>query len=452
VKWHKRLFVKIFVAIWGASALVLLGTLLVFTTVAEEELLKVKVEGFAQRVADRYETEGISFLQPDRGPRGPRPPRGEPRGEARGEARAEQGPRPRPFPTLPAEIMSISDVGADRVIIRQPKSRLEEVDVSTLIFTSDSGAQYSLVYHKQLEGLRGERLLGLLISAQVWFVLCASALAAYLLTWIIVRPINALRQHTKALYEGDLECRAEYTLVARGDEIGELAREFDRMADYVQSTLGSNQRLLQDVSHELRAPLARLQASVGLAEQKLGIDDPCVARINRECVRIDRLISEILTYSRLDREATSNDLFNANELVSAMVEDIRFNHIDRPINVSLCEQSIALVGSEALFERAIGNVLSNAVKYTDEHVQIDVTSQLSGGVYTITIRDHGFGVSEKELAQLFEPFYRGRSECEGYGLGLSIVQRATQCLGGDVTIENHPQSGLLVTYTFKVSS
>ena len=264
------------------------------------------------------------------------------------------------------------------------------------------------------------------------------------MTWMIVRPVNRLRSHAQVLYSGDLSARSDAKLNSRKDEIGELAREFDRMAEFVEQTLNANQRLLQDVSHELRAPLARLQAASGLAEQQLGEDSALMQRINRETDRLNQLIGEILSLSRIDTIEVTGEPFQLETLIEELQDDYRFSAPQRQLRFQAPAGLPPLSLNRQLLHRVLDNLISNAVKYTPEESAIDVTVNRSAQELQISVRDHGNGVDDQALPRLFEAFYRQSSDSAGYGLGLSIVSRIINRLGGSVTAQNHPEGGLEV--------
>mgnify|MGYP000371188332 CR=1 FL=1 len=449
MRWYKRLFVKIFLSIWLASSIVLLATIALVGGVTERSnfrnLVVATAQGHAERVIDRYEGDGHCD-RPLRRPPPIRPWRSDRydwggKDEHRGgHHREEIFERWRK-----RNLIRITDLDKDKRVVGPAEGWPESFEVISFDMTSDQQRNYRVDVALDLKYSSFFHILRVIISFQIGIkILLMSAIAASLVTWIIVRPINRLRVHNQALYNGELATRADKALSSRGDEIGELSREFDRMAEYVEQTLTSHQKLMQDVSHELRAPLARLQAAAGLAEQCWGDDDKVVQRIIRECQRLDALIGEILSLSRLENSDASGDAFALSELLQELLEDVRFSTTGRTLNYHTeCECNVA--GNRALLERALNNVLNNACKHTAEDVAIDVSLTQEGQQCVIRIRDYGEGVSPSALEHLFEPFYRSTSANNGYGLGLSIAQRAIQRLNGTIAAHNHPQGGLEVT-------
>ncbi len=428
MKWYRSLYWKIFLAIWLSSVLVILITALIVGGMSshqhDAEVQTMRAQAFAERLLERYEQGG----RLDR-------------------YRGDEKRRPsRRWPGL-----RIIDTESGQTIFDTlPRHGPGAKPAQALSVTSESGRHYRVQVGPYPRSEQLGRFLGLLVSVQIVLILLVSAITSLLLTWLVVRPLNRLRLHTRALSEGDLAVRSGQQLTARGDEIGELAREFDTMAEYVERTLGASQRLMQDVSHELRAPLARLQAAAGLLEQRLGEEDPLVRRLNRECGRINRLIGEILSLSRIEALEPVREPFSVRALVQELREDIHFQAPDRPLSFDLA-QDVRVRGNRQLLERALSNVFNNALKHTPEGTGIDLSQTRQGAVLTLRIRDHVPGVEPEVLERLFDPFFRQISarsggaatgDADGYGLGLSIARRALTILGGSIEAKNHAQGGL----------
>lgn len=447
MRWYKRLSFKIFLSIWFASFIVLVATILILGAVSERErfrdVVAATAQGYAERVIDRYEANGL------------RPPKLLPRrddhrhdhhddDDDKGSARRDGRDSERFIRWQQRELLRVTDLALERRVIGPPPEAWgRNLEVMTFELRSESGRQYRIDVALNWQHSPVGHFLRTLLSVQVVLILLVSALASSLLTWIIVRPINRLREHTRAISDGALATRSDRQLNRRGDEIGELSREFDRMAEYVEHTLTSHQKLLQDVSHELRAPLARLQAAAGLAEQRWG-EDKVVTRIMRECQRLDALIGEILSLSRLDNEAGTGEPFALEGAIQEWVEDCRLTAPAHRIEFTPPPHSCVAALNRALLERALNNILGNACKHTPEQTLIEVTLTRQGAGCVIRVHDHGPGVTAEALPHLFDPFYRSTQSDNGYGLGLSIAQRAVQRLGGSIEAHNHPEGGLEV--------
>ncbi|WP_420554769.1 sensor histidine kinase [Neptuniibacter marinus] len=443
MKWYKRLFWKVFASIWAVSFIVLLATIFFVGAVAEQdrfkEVVTAKAQGYAEVMVEKYERKGFQTLLP----RPPRPPKPD---DSRGRYEHDKHKKEKRDDFRRSVWLNISE----RVFITDLKQKKKVIGFnhfrrgsdSTYIFNmnSDSGNAYQVEVDLNWEASPFTHVFATIISVQMVLILLIASAGALLVSMIITRPLNLLREHSQAIYRGELERRTDKKLRKRGDELGELARDFDRMADYVQQTITSHQRLMQDVSHELRAPLARLQAAAGIAEQRMGEDDKAVQRIIRECQRLDQLIGEILSLSRLEQMEGLGENVWLYPLLQEWVDDAHFAYPKRSFHLNMksdCEVGVNV----KLLERAINNILGNACKHTPEGTQIDLTVDKADQC-VVCIRDHGPGVTEAQLTQLCNPFYRGQSQTEGYGLGLSIAQRAIERLGGTLVLQNHPEGGL----------
>jgi signal transduction histidine kinase len=277
----------------------------------------------------------------------------------------------------------------------------------------------------------------------------------YLLTRYLTRPILRLQTAARQIADGDLSARAASKMTRRRDEIGELVRDFNQMADRIETLVASQKQLISDISHELRSPLARLTVALGLARQRAG-DGAAHAldRIEREAERLNDMIGKLLTLARLGSasappERTSVDL---SELLQEIVEDASFEAQDHDCNVRLvCSEDAVVEGSPELLRSAIENVVRNAVHYTAAQTDVEVRLSSNGASIRsarIVVRDHGPGVPEAELVKVFQPFYRLADARErssgGTGLGLAITDRAVRLHGGSIAARNAVGGGLEV--------
>jgi len=288
--------------------------------------------------------------------------------------------------------------------------------------------------------------LGILIAV------LTSGLVCYFLARYVTTPVVRLREATRRLASGDLTARAG---VSRGhDEIAELVRDFDRMAERIESLVNAQSRLLNDISHELRSPLARLNVALDLLRRKTGPEaQNSIDRIEREADRLNELIGRLLTIARL--EAGNNSMQGARiglrELIQEIVQDADFEAQSRNCHVRFAAGDECCVqGDSGLLRSAVENVVRNAICYTAEHTDVHVRLECAenSGQAVIAIADSGPGVPEDALDKLFRPFYRlddsRMRETGGVGLGLSITERAVRLHGGSVRAMNRPQGGLVV--------
>jgi two-component system, OmpR family, sensor kinase len=280
--------------------------------------------------------------------------------------------------------------------------------------------------------------------------LAASILTALLLAGYVAKPIRSLRAAFEAAAAGDLDRRIAPHLGARHDELADLGRDFDRMAARLKALMQGQRRLLHDVSHELRSPLARLQAAAGLIRQNPDQLEAMIIRIEEEIARIDRLVGELLTLSRLE----AGDLIAAEEevdmrdLVREIIHDANFEAQSHEREVIWDDRGSATVqGRPELLHGAIENIIRNALKHAPESriVRVETSVDAVKGQYTLRVLDDGRGVPEDELPDLFTPFFRGaRAGPDGYGLGLAIARRSIEAYGGTIRANNRSGTGLSV--------
>jgi two-component system, OmpR family, sensor histidine kinase CpxA len=292
--------------------------------------------------------------------------------------------------------------------------------------------------------------LGILIA-----IVC-SGLVCYLLARFLTSPVTRLRNATRKLAAGDLSARAGGRPSKGGDEVSQLVRDFDLMAEQIEKLVNAQSRLLKDISHELRSPLARLSVALELARQRTGPDAQGVLdRINLESERMNELIGNLTTIARLDSGSGSLRKVEVRleELVEEVARDADFEAQARHCRVE-CEvmDELPVLGDPALLHSAIENVVRNATRYSGDGTTVRVRAERSSSAVSteavIQVRDLGPGVPEGELDKIFHPFYRiddarGRST-GGVGLGLAIAEQAVRLHGGSVKASNLAEGGLLV--------
>jgi signal transduction histidine kinase len=283
----------------------------------------------------------------------------------------------------------------------------------------------------------------------------ALLLTALLLCWALARyissPIGKLREATQSLAAGELDARVAGEVGNRRDEISALARDFDVMAERIESLILSQKRLSRDVSHELRSPLARMNVALEIARKKANPETiPVLERIDAESQRLNEMISRLLTLSRLETGARDFDQreLNLRSLVEQVAADADFEAtaLHRSVAISRADDC-RVIGSEELIQSAVENVLRNAVRYTPEGSSVDVSLVAKNGHAIVSISDQGGGVPEDELENLFRPFYRvgeARDRSSGgTGLGLAIAEQAIKAHNGKISARNSAE-GLVV--------
>lgn len=283
--------------------------------------------------------------------------------------------------------------------------------------------------------LRYLRLTGLFLTA----IAVCYALASYL-SW----PIRKIREATQKLAEGELSTRVAERVGKRRDEMAALARDFDVMAERIESLVMSQKRLSRDISHELRSPLARMNVALEIAKQKANPETvPQLERLEAESNRLNEMIGRLLTLSKLEtgEPVVEKRDVNLKKLVEQIASDADFEAAakNRKVKVKRSEDCVVM-GNESLLQSAVENVLRNAVRYTKENTEVEVELYSVDGKAVIAVRDAGEGVPEAELQNLFKPFYRvGEARDRGsggMGLGLAIAEQAILAHKGTITAAN----------------
>ena len=286
----------------------------------------------------------------------------------------------------------------------------------------------------------------------------ASLLFAALLAWYFSRPIRALRSAFYAASTGDLAPRFAFD-TGRSDEFRDLGRDFDRMTGQLRDLIDGQRRLLHDVSHELRSPLARLQAAIGLAHQQPDKLAASLDRIERESVRMDKLVGELLTLSRLEatQRIEQREPIDVGEMVEQIADDARFESSSSGAVITVdASDGITVAGAPDLLWRALENVVRNAIKHGGGVVDVAVTR--TNTEVAITVRDHGPGIHPDDLPSLFQPFFRcqavdgSQGSVDGHGLGLAIARRVIDAHDGAIRVENRDGGGLAVTVTLPLAT
>jgi len=277
----------------------------------------------------------------------------------------------------------------------------------------------------------GAVILALVGIASVWF------------SRRLARPLDLLATAARRFGSGDTAARAN---LHRADEVGDVGRAFDEMADRTATVLRSQRQLMADVSHELRTPLARIRVALELAAEDPVAAGDVLSDVGIDLDEIDQLIGDILTTARLDgehakidREATS-----VAELADRASRRFAARHPRRVLERAQTEDR-AIACDPLLLRRAIDNLLDNAAKYSEADTPVTLTVEPNGRSVAFEIVDRGIGMSASELDQAFTPFWRADDsrtrKTGGVGLGLALARRIARAHGGDVTLASLPGQG-----------
>jgi two-component system, OmpR family, sensor histidine kinase CpxA len=328
-------------------------------------------------------------------------------------------------------------------VLRDSRASSDGVHRYTLILAPPPGPRLFL-------GPRGLPIPGLFIAV------VSSGLVCYLLAWFLTMPVVRLRAATRQLAAGDLTARAGAPNIRRRDEVAGLMRDFDAMAERLENLVKAQSRLLNDISHELRSPLARLNVALGLARQRANPESATMLdRIELEAGRLNELIGRLLTLARMEdgEQRVPSTLVPLEEVVLSVAEDAEFEAQARHCHVrsEIPAGTWEVRGDASLLHSAIENVVRNAIRYTREGSTVEIELQKSTGAVSeavIRVTDCGDGVPVDALEKLFQPFYRlddarGR-HTGGVGLGLAITERAVRFHGGRVAAMNRAVGGLTV--------
>lgn len=291
---------------------------------------------------------------------------------------------------------------------------------------------------------------------RLFAVLLTAGVLCYLLARYIVSPVVKLRAVTRQVSGGDLSARVGPLLGRRRDELATMGHDFDTMADRVETLVNAQQRLIRDISHELRSPLTRLGVALELARRRAGTEaGTALDRIGREAESINEMIGQLLTLSRV--ESGTGGLRNVKlelcALVKEVADDAEFEARSRERSVRVVEcETCAMMGAPELLRSAIENVVRNAVYYTREKTEVEIALRCASvedeKYAVIIVRDKGAGVPEEAIAEIFRPFYRVEDardrQTGGTGLGLAIAARAVRLHGGTIKAANAADGGLIV--------
>lgn len=423
----KRLFWRIFIAFWLASILVMIATgFVLVNNFSSDEYNKRffnDVISQAERIVWRYEHELAT-----------------PTFQKSKLKNWISNKNNRDGHLIP---MIIKDDGG-KIIYKHRLNKIKLEDRAEQRVSGPSNRNYQVQIRKPQAPRIYKQVLYRFQSLQFGFIFIASALVSALLSWSIILPLNYLGAFSRRYANQQEVVSLPRKLLARGDELGDLALDIDFMVNKTHAAASAQQQLLHDVSHELRAPLARLQVSAALIEQK-NPDSRHVKQIHNDCLRIDQLIQQILDYSKLEQSSPSIENSDINALCQQAIDNMAVNYPTIAVNFSP-DDKIEISGYPEALLQAFDNIIGNACKYSDDGGLVEISTSAREHSVIVTVRDHGPGVDEQEMSKLLQPFYRAgnKMHTSGFGLGLSIAVKAIDKHKGELRISSPDDGGLCV--------
>lgn len=295
---------------------------------------------------------------------------------------------------------------------------------------------------------RGFALWRIPLWIHLLLALFATSSIALLMAWYFAKPIRKLDDAMRKAMTGNFDERVSLEFGRRFDEIGDLAKRYDEMAEKINGLLTRQKRLFHDVSHELRSPLARIQVALALLEKDPEKFKTSVSRIENEVAQLDALVEELLTYARLDKNAPITfEQTDLRPILDAVAENADFEGSACGISVKVsAPETIPMSCHIESLASAFENLIRNALRFSPHDAQIDVSATVDENFVTVTIEDQGPGMDESDIARMFQPFVRGANQAtgSGFGLGLAIAKRAILRHKGTIEARNKTPHGLQI--------
>ncbi|GGY18767.1 hypothetical protein GCM10008098_08560 [Rhodanobacter panaciterrae] len=348
--------------------------------------------------------------------------------------------------SIQASLPAWFDAGRD--ILLQPRPGLY-LSVQQVV-GSDGHVRHLVALSRTHTRLRPQTRAKILLGVQLTLSLLFIGLVGWWVARSVATPVEALRDATRRMAAGELSTRVGRQGGMAHDELAQLAQDFDAMAERIEALVTHDRGVLQDLSHELRSPLARLHLILDLAQRSRDAAEADVYfhQAELEIVRLDRMTGEMLALSRLEGSipGMSCDNLDLVELVRGCVEQAELEAQARHVELRLTSPGTPVIvfGSASLLERALDNLLGNAIKFSAAAGEVELQVHAADGIAEVSVHDRGPGVPEAELESLFRPFFRGSNavRADGHGLGLAIVQRVVKIHGGELTANNRDGGGL----------
>ncbi len=287
--------------------------------------------------------------------------------------------------------------------------------------------------------------------------LTVSVISALLLARRFVVPIGIIGSGLSDLAHGRLDRRIALDLSGSDRAFLRVGKLFDEAATQLETLYRNRDRLFHDISHEIRSPLARLQAAIGLLRKSPGRVEAMTDRMEGDIRRMDSLVDEILTLARIN-QVQAQDLqieeLDLVDIIALIVSDANFEGASRNVTCRYAGvDEMKVNGSLELLHRALENITRNALRYTKPGTEVLIRGIRLKDFHEVTVEDDGPGVATSELSRLSEPFYRAEDQqnTAGTGLGLAIAVQAIRAHGGSLTAENRQEGGLRVVVALPIT-
>ena len=308
---------------------------------------------------------------------------------------------------------------------------------------------YRMAEDDDHELLAIDSLVGMAIFAAL-FVLIAGGSGAWM--YLLQRKLRHLEQAAARLSEGDFSARAPST---RGLRVGSLNDSFNTMADRIEHLLASHRQLTQNVAHELRTPLFRMQIQAEMLAEASEQQRPSyLAGLEEDIYHLQELIDELMQYAKTERTglSLSYDTLALAPFIDELTDKLALE-LSEPVELRLPGGDVEFQADKALLMRALGNLLRNAIKYGDGHIRL--AANVADSQLVLDIEDNGAGVDQADAEQIFEPFYRAgshRGKIAGYGLGLAITREIVRLHGGELSLVDGSLSGAAFRVTLPLDA
>ena len=319
---------------------------------------------------------------------------------------------------------------------------------------SDNGKKYVAVLHIPKEVPGHNKYLFINQAKGVFpLIILVCAILCFIMARYLAKPIIELQEASRKFAKGDFSQKITKETMNRYDEIGDLASDFNNMAERIESGINNQRRLFNDISHELRSPLARMQVGLELLQMKVkDSEKPLVERLEKDVNRMNALIGELLQFSKLENKeiGAAKEEISLEKSLEAVCSDAEFesNNNHKGVRLDIKKDSV-IKGNLILIERAFENIIRNGLRFTPENTLVEVSLDRVGNKAVIQVADHGPGIPESDIKKIFEPFYCVKTDRNpqngGIGLGLPIALRAIELHNGTIKMENRSEGGLLVT-------